>query len=96
MADKKTLFQELREQGVKRIVLGTGSTGGVYTGLTDTITGYVVEVEFFPLSAFDRAGALLTEDNAVPDERSERDTEAPPAVNVPPAMARVLQKGSVS
>lgn len=59
--------------------------------------GNPTDVEFFPLSLLDRVDGLT--DNETPDERSERDTESPPAdagLQVPAAMARVLMKGSVS
>lgn len=89
MVSKEQLEQlkELRAAGVKSIELHTNREGKTEAAF----------VEFFPISAFDRAGALLDgEEDETPEARAARDTEAPPAVNVPPAMARVLQKGSVS
>lgn len=91
MADESDVLKGLegfRTIGVKRIVFAM-NVHGEPRG--------VQEVEFFPLSVFDHAGALLSgEVDDEPEDRRERDTEAPPAVKVPPAMARVLQKGSVS
>lgn len=51
------------------------------------------EIEFYPVSLFEQADALT-------DEPEPSDTERPPApdngVNVPPAMRRLFEKGSVS
>jgi hypothetical protein len=82
-------IRKWRAQGIKSIEVGPESS--------QPCTRPSFKIEFFPLTAFDHAGAALSaEPDTLPEERSERDTEAPPAVNVPPAMARVLQKGSVS
>jgi len=82
-------LRKWRSMGIKTIEVGPESS--------QACTRPSFKIEFFPLSVFDHAGAALgTEEGDTPETRSERDTEAPPALNVPPAMARVLQKGSVS
>ena len=85
MADENKTLTELRAMGVKCATFSAED-------------GRVTSVEFFPLTLLDRVDSLTDkEPEDARADRSERDTEAPPAAErVPAALARVLQKGSVS
>jgi hypothetical protein len=80
MADTKELA-ELRAAGVKRIVYnGTG----------------IQEVEFFEPEKPSSSFGQLDFDTLVPPAAPSVDGDEPKAARVPPALARLLEKGSVS